>query len=83
MHWATAYSTSLTSMMTSPKYDQKIKSFEDILRNRFGFGMTATTTRLFEKIDGKFEDEISKKINRDYILCKSAPECLKRVATNR
>ena len=58
MHWSTAYSTSLTSMMTSPSYDEKISSFDDILRNNLGFGMTLPTTRLFQKNDESLEDEV-------------------------
>lgn len=83
LHWTTAYSSNLISLMTSPKYTQQISSFDDILNYKFGFGMTLSTTRFFEKTNDHFEDEITRTINKNYELCQSAAECLEKIANEK
>lgn len=80
MHWTTAYSSSLTSMMTSPKYGVQIKSFDDVLKFNLDYGMTLSTVPLFEKFSDKIEDKIALTILKNYKLCMSASECLEKVA---
>lgn len=83
LHWTTAYSSGLISLMTSPKFDQQIRSFEDILKYKFGFGMTLPTTRLFENTNDRFDDEVTLLVNKNFELCQSTSECLEKIADEK
>ena len=75
IHWYTAYTTSLVSLMTSPIYVEKLKNFEDIKRSEYHFGMTLPTTKYFRSKN----DDIGSFVLENVQLCNSSKICLHRL----
>ncbi|CAO1443385.1 unnamed protein product [Diamesa serratosioi] len=79
IHWYTAYTTSLVSLMTSPMYVEQLESFKDMKRSEFRFGMTLPTTKYFQS----HHDEIGNVVLANVQLCSSSLKCLHQLTKEK
>ncbi|CAO1421445.1 unnamed protein product [Diamesa hyperborea] len=79
IHWYTAYTTSLVSLMTSPIHVEKLRTFDDLKRSKFNFGMTLPTTKYFRSQN----DTIGSFILKNVQLCNSTKICLHRLTKEK
>lgn len=79
IHWYTAYTTSLVSLMTSPIHVEKLRNFEDLKRSKFQFGMTLPTTKYFISQN----DSIGSYVLENVQLCNSTKICLHRLTKEK
>lgn len=79
IHWYTAYTTSLVSLMTSPIHVEKLRNFDDLKRSKFNFGMTLPTTKYFRSQN----DNIGSFILENVQLCNSSKICLHRLTKEK
>lgn len=80
VNFSSLYSSKIASLLTTPSYEEKVTTFEDLVNSGLIFGLTKESSQFFDR---KLNDQYSIKFFKNLRKCPDIMKCLNRTATKR